>query len=180
MRQWTAGYTQTELDAAQERFGLRFPPDLVALLRERRPLHGYDWRTGDERINRALAHPLDGLLFDVEENALWWSEWGERPATPAQRAEILTAVVKAAPRLIPIIGHRYIPQEPHAAGNPVFSIMQSDVIYYGADLADFFEREFFPQPFPGVPMRADIRWIPFWSDLVERNHMARMKGPAGG
>jgi len=29
---WTKGYTQVELDAAQAKFGLVFPPDLVALL----------------------------------------------------------------------------------------------------------------------------------------------------
>lgn len=46
-------------------------------------------------------------------------------------------VLKAAPRLIPICSHRYIPEEPHDAGNPVFSVMQSDVIYYGADLANY-------------------------------------------
>lgn len=34
---WTKGYTQAELDSAQHRFGLVFPPDLVALLREKRP-----------------------------------------------------------------------------------------------------------------------------------------------
>jgi hypothetical protein len=31
MRPWTSGYTRTELDLAQARFGLRFPPDLAAL-----------------------------------------------------------------------------------------------------------------------------------------------------
>lgn len=37
---WTDGYTQGELDTAQERYGLRFPPDLAALLLERRPIDG--------------------------------------------------------------------------------------------------------------------------------------------
>ena len=168
--EWTRGYTQSELDAAQERYGLRFPPDLVALLLDRRPLSGWDWRADDAGIRRALKHPLGGLLFDVEQNSLWWPEWGERPASPAERAEIVTAVVEAAPGLIPLIAHRYIPEEPHEAGNPVFSVMQSDVIYYGADLADYFDREFHPAPFPGKPLAPDIKFIPFWSDLVERNH----------
>jgi len=29
---WTHGYTSGELEAAQERYQLRFPPDLIALL----------------------------------------------------------------------------------------------------------------------------------------------------
>jgi hypothetical protein len=168
-KRWTRGYTQSELDAAQERYGLRFPPDLVDLLLDRRPIEGWDWRTDDEGIRRALEHPLEGLLFDVEENELWWREWGARPERADERAEVVTAVVNAAPRLIPLIGHRYIAEEPHEAGNPVFSVMQADVIYYGADLADYFEREFDPRLFERRPIRRDIKFIPFWSELVERN-----------
>ena len=166
---WTNGYTRSELIAAQERYGLRFPPDLLDLLLDRRPVVGWDWRTDDEGIRRALALPLDGLLFDLEHNDLWWPEWGERPASPEERAEVLTAMVKAAPRLIPLLAHRYLPEEPHEAGNPVFSVMQADVIYYGADLADYFEREFHPAPFQGRPVRDNLKFIPFWSALVTRN-----------
>lgn len=166
---WTDGYTRSELDAAQERYGLRFPADLVDLLLDRRPLHGWDWRIDSEGIRRALDHPLGGLLFDVEHDGLWWPEWGERPSSVEERAKTVSAVVDAAPRLIPLIAHRYIPEEPHEAGNPVFSVMQSDVICYGADLADYFDREFHPAPFPGKPLRPDIKFIPFWSELVERN-----------
>jgi hypothetical protein len=166
---WTDGYTSDELDAAQERYGLRFPPDLVELLLDRRPVDGWDWRVDDAGIRRALEHPIGGLLFDLEHNDLWWPEWGERPATAEERAEVLMAIVDAAPRLIPLIAHRYMPEEPHEVGNPVFSVMQSDVIYYGADLADYFAREFYPAPWPGTPMRHNVRFIPFWSELVERN-----------
>jgi hypothetical protein len=164
---WTDGYTSNELDAAQERYGLRFPPDLVELLLDRRPVHGWDWRTDDVGIRWALEHPLGGLLFDLEHNGLWWPEWGERPPTAQERAEVLTGVVRGAPQLIPLIAHRYIPEDPHDRGNPVFSVMQADVIYYGADLEDYFEREANPQPWP--PIRDDVRFIPFWSELVERN-----------
>lgn len=164
---WTEGYSAAELAAAQERHGLRFPPDLEALLRERRPFGGWDWRIDDAGIRAALAAPLEGLLYDLEHNDLWWPEWGERPATAAERAEVLHAVARAAPRLIPLIGHRYLPETPHAAGNPVFSVMQSDVIHYGVDLADYFERE------AGRPYRrGPHRHIRFWSDLVERNRMS--------
>ena len=100
---WTKGYSSAELDAAQDRYGLRFPPDLVALLLDRRPVDGWDWRSDHEGIGRALAHPLAGLLFDVEYNDLWWDEWGSRPACVEERSEILTTVVLAAPRLVPLL-----------------------------------------------------------------------------
>jgi hypothetical protein len=166
---WTSGYAQWELDAAQERYGLRFPPDLVALLLDRRPVQGWDWRSDDDGIRWALEQPLQGLLFDVEHNCLWWPEWGERPSTAEARAEIVAAAVHAAPRLIPLIAHRYIPEAPHLAGNPVFSVMQSDVIYYGRDLQDYFRREFSSHIHLEGGIQGAPRRIPFWSDLVDRN-----------
>lgn len=166
--QWISGYTSGELEMAQERYGLRFPPDLIELLLDRRPLDGWDWRNDDAGIRRALSHPLDGLLFDLEHNDLWWPEWGERPSSPEERARVLTAVVGAAPRLMPLIAHRYIPETPREVGNPVFSVMQSDVIYYGANLAEYFANEF-AYEWGATFNIGSPRRIPFWSDLVERN-----------
>ena len=162
---WVVGYTQDELDAAQAKYDLVFPPDLVALLRERRPAIGYDWRSDEKEIRERLAWPFEGLLFDVENNVLWWPEWGERPARAEDRADVLRSVVAQAPKLIPLISHRYLPAEPHEAGNPVFSVYQSDVIYYGANLADYFEREFGD---PRRPLPEPIKRIRFWSDFAER------------
>jgi hypothetical protein len=68
--------------------------------------------------------------------------------------------------LIPLIGHRYLPEQPHETGNPVFSILGTDAIYYGANLKDYFEREF--TGWHSRPWPAQIKHIPFWSDLVER------------
>jgi hypothetical protein len=163
---WAKGYTQVELDDAQQKFGLVFPPDLMALLRDRRPSEGHVW-TDEAAIRRALARPLEGLLFDVEHNHLWWPEWGEKPTSSNDREEVLRSVVSRAPKLIPLIAHRYLPEEPHERGNPVFSVHQSDVIYYGADLTDYFEREFLG--YNHRPWTLPIKRIPFWSDLVERN-----------
>ena len=165
-RLWAEGYTQSELDVAQAKYGLVFPPDLVALLRDRRPVLAYDWRSDDKEIREMLRWPLEGLLFDVENNAMWWPEWGVRPGTAEARSEIIAKVVSDAPKLIPLVSHRYLPTEPHEAGNPVFSVYQSDVIYYGGDLADYFEREFVD---PRRPLPQHIKHVRFWSDLVERN-----------
>lgn len=165
-RLWAEGYTQSELDVAQEKYGLAFPPDLISLLRDRRPVLGYDWRSDDKEIRDMLRWPLEGLLFDVENNDLWWPEWGERPGTAEARSEELAKVVSEAPKLIPLVSHRYLPAEPHEGGNPVFSVYQADVIFYGADLADYFEREFVD---PRRPLPQHIKRVRFWSDLAERN-----------
>src|SRR5258708_22045909 len=67
-RIWAEGYTRHDLDVAQETFGLTFPPDLIALFLERRPVRGWDWRSDGEKIRQTLEWPLQGLLFDVERN----------------------------------------------------------------------------------------------------------------
>jgi hypothetical protein len=165
---WTKGYTQAELDRAQQRFGLVFPPDLIALLREKRPADGHDW-TDDVAIRRALDWPFESLVALVEQNfSWWWPEWGEMPASPDGRKELLRSVVARAPKLIPLIYHCYLPERPHEAGNPVFSVMGCDVIYGAADLAEFFERQFAGFQRLNEPLRQPIKYIPFWSDLVQR------------
>jgi hypothetical protein len=118
---WEPGYTQPELDRAQNRFALTFSPDLIALLRERRPRNGHDWND-EAAIRKMLAWPFEGLLFDVENSALWWPEWGKRPTEPEARTDVLRAVVARAPKLIPLFEHRYLPESPSEPGNPVFSV----------------------------------------------------------
>ncbi len=166
-RMWAEGYEPHDLDRAQETFGLTFPPDLIAFFLERRPVLSYDWRCDGETIREMLAWPLRGLLFDVEHNDVWWPEWGERPATAETRAEVLRDVVSRAPKLVPLVSHRYLPTEPNESGNPIFSIYQSDVIYYGVDLADFFDREFGNASRPIV---GPVKPIRFWSELASRNN----------
>jgi len=151
------------LSAAQERYDLIFPPDLVELFLEKQPVRGYDWRVEDRRIRDMLNWPFEMLEFDLEHNGLWWPEWGDRPATAEDRSSVLRAELAKAPKLIPLIGHRFIPAEPHRSGNPVFSMHGADTIYYGANLDEYFDNEF-----NGRHSLRPVTRIPFWSDLVER------------
>jgi hypothetical protein len=163
LSEWTTGYTQNELDAAQEKFQLQFPPDLVDLFRDRRPLQGYDWRVDEEDIHAMLKWPLEGIIFDIEHNSFWPSEWGVRPSREEERAEIAATVVAGAPKLVPLISHRFLPTEPFESGNPVFSIYQTDIIYYGANLLHYFDNEF--RGWSAMP-DSEYRHIRFWSDLT--------------
>lgn len=81
------------------------------------------------------------------------------------------AVAKRAlvsvPRLIPICSHRYMPDRPSESGNPVFSVYQTDIIYYGKDLMDYFCNEFgywFGRA--GYEFDGGARHIDFWSEIV--------------
>ena len=164
--QWTTGYTKLQLDEIQEKYSFIFPPDLIDLLKKKRPTNGHDW-FDDSSMRQTLAWPFEGLLFDVEHNQLWWPEWGERPENSEGRKEILRGVITKAPKLIPLIGHRFLPETPSERDNPVFSVYGADVVCYGANLDDYFKREI--EGWSAFPFPDEIRYIPFWSDLVKRN-----------
>lgn len=161
MADWAPGYTQAQLDDAQARYGLAFPPDLLDLLRDRRFARGYDWLIENPKIREMLEWPFDCLAFDVE-NGFWWPDWGPRPAMQGEREEVIRAALARAPRLIPLIVHRFIPETPNEAGNPVFSMYGFDTIFYGADLANFILHEF-----DDAPLKHPTKRIPFWSGFVE-------------
>ena len=75
-------------------------------------------------------------------------------------------LLKGVPQVVPIYGHRYLPAEPAPQDPPVFSIYQTDVIYYGDDLVDYVAHEFNGPPLHPSPVVGHRR-IPFWSDLAE-------------
>lgn len=161
------GLSDAEVAAAEARFAFRFPPDLRALLQTALPRgpHFPDWRSGNETTLRDWFDlPRQGIVFDVEHNGFWLPEWGPRPATLAEAGAVVGRLVAAAPKLIPVYTHRMMPAEPHRPGNPVFSVHQTDIIVYGADLQSYLAREFLPSG------EADEEWtssgeprpIAFW------------------
>jgi hypothetical protein len=184
---WTGGLSEAEIDEAERRYGLRFPPDYRLFLRvlhattphcagarfvdynAMRPVERpafFDWRRDEEAIRDALGWPLEGLLFDVENNVLWSPTWGARPDTAEERKARLEAIMAGAPRLVPVVGHRYIVAvEPHV----VLSVHQSDIIVYGNDLRTFLLAELESL----LGLQRDPAWanasagaIPFWGELV--------------
>jgi hypothetical protein len=161
------GLTDSEIALAEENYGFRFPPDLREFLQTALPI-GFpfpDWRLEDDVKIRELLHlPLDGVLFDVEKNDFWLPEWGPRPTQMEEAKAVAMEHLDEAPRLVPVYGHRMIPDRPHQAGNPVLSVHQTDIIYYGYDLDDYFRHEF---SLPGrKPWPLEVREVPFWE--VER------------
>jgi hypothetical protein len=71
---------------------------------------------------------------------------------------------------------RYLPSEPLLGGNPVFSVHQTDIIFYGCDLRDYVWNEFAPQDerwkrFQGLSeaeASAAFRPIRFWTALAQK------------
>lgn len=157
------GLTESEIALVEQRFQIRFPPDLAGFLQIALPTGARfpDWRSGEEDVLlKHLAIPLEGVLFDVECNGFWQDEWGPRPDEVNAALDRAKELVRAAPTLIPIYAHRMISEEPAAAGNPVFSVHQTDIIHYGFDLEDYLRAEYSlsgRKPWP-----ESVRRIRFW------------------
>jgi hypothetical protein len=162
---WLGGLAEEQVVAVERDWALRFPPDYRLYLKrlhsvdrpmqcrrgrtaasETPTLHDapslYNWLTEGDILRDRFDALATGLVFDVEEAGLWRPTWGTRPATAKARAQRVRALVDAAPRLVPVFGHRYLLAEPCRPGNPVFSIVQSDLIVYAADLRTYFLAEF--------------------------------------
>lgn len=198
---WISGFTNEQIDSFEQDWKVKFPPDyrffLEILGTVDRPMFSvrwaedghimiqgqepsfYNWQTDKEAIKNALALPLEGILFDVENNAIWLDSWGSRPDSVEERKELLSNIIQQAPPLIPIIGHRYLLGTPLTAGNPVLSIHQSDIIIYGSNLRNFLILElsdllginpsYHNRTYQALTKDAyikGVRSIPFWGELI--------------
>lgn len=168
--EFSSGLSSDELDTAERTHGFRFPSDLRALLEFALPVGDRfpDWRKpSSEFILDRLCWPADSICFDIEHSTFWLREWDLRPDALEAAQTKAREAVRAAPFLIPVFAHRYLPAHPCEAGNPVFSVYQTDIIYYGFDLPSYLFAEFKVQnPFP---VRHLPREIEFWGEMVRLN-----------
>ncbi|MBK5073284.1 hypothetical protein I2492_11710 [Budviciaceae bacterium CWB-B4] len=167
------GLSDDELVKIKDEFQVTFPPDLKQFLQATMPVSErfVNWRAGlnsakvKQQIEQRINWPLEGMLFDVENNSYWENSWGEKPESAEEREVIVSQHFYTYPKLIPIYSHRYIPATPNEAGNPVFSVYQMDIIYYGYDLASYFAHEFsfsLPESFEAPE---EPKYIEFWGDF---------------
>ncbi len=191
---WSNGLNEQELVTIEHRYEIHFPPDYRLFLQKLhcvdQPQVGarydgntmipttapsfYNWQRDTEAIQAAYEWLVDGLLFDVQHNNLWLESWGAKPSTAEEQETRVRELVNAAPKLIPIYGHRYLLAEPCKAGNPVLSIYQSDMIVYGVNLHNYFLSEF--GELAGVEGHGsfqltpeqyeEVQEIPFWGDFI--------------
>jgi len=174
-----SGLNENEILQVEQKFNLTFPPDLKLFLQTALPISDKfpNWRKAlidtqtTKLINDRLEEPLTGILFDIEHNNFWATEfWGELPNTLQQKLSVATDKIKDYPKLIPVFAHRYIPNEPNETDNPVYSVHQTDIIYYGYNLATYLANEF------GFALTDDFelldkpkKEIKFWCWVVENN-----------
>ena len=187
------GLSDKQIELAQDYYEITFPPDLKELLGAVKPVKHvksfpfddkdtsyfnpfFDWSDFSEEnvswINKYLNLPIEGVLFDVENNHFWLESWGEKPFDLEDKLLIAKNQMKKFPKLIPVMGHRYISSEPNEAGNPVYSVSQTDIVLYGENLWEYFEADFGKKESSDIELSA-IKKIPFWHDILLHNY-ARM------
>lgn len=189
------GLTEGEFARIEQEYGFEFADDHRAFLAAGLPLNTPrpttegvyythaapwpDWRDGDpESLRKALGWPVEGVLFDVRQY-FWFSEWGTKPADVEEAVEVAKSRLASVPQMVPLYGHRYLPPGRGTYGHPVLSMYQTDIICYGADLANYVQREFGgPEAKQGdgdgdgdSEGDAGGQWnprptVPFWSELM--------------
>ncbi|MEV0349326.1 hypothetical protein AB0H88_26415 [Nonomuraea sp. NPDC050680] len=173
------GLSEAEFDRIERDFGFEFADDHRAFLAAGLPVGQEpqpgttweklwpDWRNCvPDRLREQLAWPVDGILFDVEHNAFWHNTWGDRPDDLTAALTVARSQLAQVPTLVPIFGHRYLPAGHSTHGHPVLSVYQTDIVFYGTDLADYITNEF-----SGTGQSISEDWITpplvrFWGDFL--------------
>lgn len=171
--EFTTGLKEKEIDEIEKLYNIRFPPDLKEFIMFALPISdGFvNWidtsKENVESITNRLNWPLEGIIFDIEHDEFWMNDWGEKPSTLIGAVNVATMHYNKAPKLIPIYFHRYIPSNPLEKGNPIMSVYQTDIIYYGEHLLSYFLVEFDFKEHKDIDFK-NIKRIPFWSDIINQ------------
>ena len=159
------GVTDAEFAGIEQALGFEFADDHRAFLAAGLPVGTSwpNWRSAPRRSLQTWLHtPVDGVLFDVEWNSFWADGWGQRPARMKDALRSARYHLARAPQLVPVYSHRYLPAGRGSFGLPVLSVMQTDVVVYGTDLAGYIDNEFGPEGYRSPTTGAVVE---FWSDL---------------
>ncbi|MBO7499414.1 MAG: SMI1/KNR4 family protein [Bacteroidaceae bacterium] len=162
------GLSDSEVSTIESELGFTFPEDLRQFLQTAVPEGGafVNWRSVED-VRKRMDDVWEGIAFDIRVNSFWYEGWGEKPASLEDQLRVAEEHYRTYPKLIPIYSHRYMPSSPTSAGNPVFSVYQMDIIYYGYDLASYLEHEFDFRSYESLfSDEHPFRRIEFWSDVV--------------
>ena len=169
------GLSEEEFEKIENFYNIKFPKVLRILYKSFLP-NLYNWRDFSENnvknIKQSLYWPIEGILFDIENNNFWMDCFGEKTGDIQQdkakaKDYLKNANEEEVPKLIPIYSHRFVPSFPDSIDVPIFSVMGTDIVYYGKNIEEYIEHEFDSNYNPEQES-ADIGVIqvPFWSKIA--------------
>lgn len=162
------GMSAAAIKSVETQLGFALPPDFTYLLQNMRDDGNvfFPWSKFDKAKYDAMIDDVwEGIEFDIRQDDVWLYRWGKRPHALDDAVAVARRDFTTWPKLVPIHSHRFLAAEPCATGNPVFSIVQTDIIYYGSNLANYLTNEFLDQDWAKHTQGA--RHIAVWSDFAE-------------
>jgi len=160
------GLSEDEFAHVEQMLGFEFADDHRAFLAAGLPVGAAwpGWRSdGRKTLQKRMQLPVDGILFAAEWTDFWPAAWGQRPARMKDALRTANYQLARVPRLVPVFSHHYLPAGRGRFGHPVLSVVQTDVVTCGGDLADYVAGEFGPD---GNRPAAAVSTVEFWSTLV--------------
>lgn len=75
-------------------------------------------------LRSCLAWPVEGVLFDVKQDAFWYDGWGPQPPDPAEALALAQTQPLTVPAMVPVYSHRYLTAGRGTFDHVVLSIHQ--------------------------------------------------------
>ena len=170
------GITNQDIELVKKTYDITFPRALSKFYELGIPCtfncsYGFpNWTDFSELNTAEIKRRIDAPLYNLKrsvKDGFWIATWGARPDEEEKALEVFDELSSQATKLIPIYSHRYLPIIDGEDDPPVISVVGSDIIYYGCNLSDYFNREFFGgKGAISIPMN---NRIPFWSDIIDYN-----------
>ena len=168
------GLTEEEFEKINNIYGFTFPKEIKEFLSIALPINKgfYNWRDfSDKNVNHIKdfqkTYIEDGFEFDIEKNNLL-DDFRKKFPKCKNDEELKIEVLKylhSSPRLIPFFKHRCFFDG--LDNMPIISFWQpTDMIFYGDDLKDYIEVEFFDKNGTNEIPKEKINKMGIWSDLL--------------
>lgn len=163
------GLTNNEVDKIESIYNIILPYELKLFLKTAVPISDgfYNWRNfAPENIKfiKETILSFKNNIIECFDDVEWCPKWGKEPEDIEKRKAKIIEMVNNAPTIIPLYGHRGM-AEINVMNNPVFSIVDTDIIYYGKNIINYLEIEFDIKKYDSLNLK-NITYIPFWSDLI--------------